>query len=143
MWIQTRPSQILPLGFGMLNRKLVVYSGGAYAANERSFSAFDPVTKKNNYGIKPHPSFEFKFTINFYSLITGTTENNHVHFIVGIFYEYNHFSEIGQAEKDFLLYDENETKRLPVNSMGVGRCQFASCKYGDDVYVCGGKYFIQ
>ena len=55
---------------GMFNRKLVVYSGGAYAANEHSFTAFDPVTKKNYYGIKPHPSFEFKFRINFYSLIT-------------------------------------------------------------------------
>ena len=55
---------------GMFNRKLVVYSGGAYASKEHSFTAFDPVTKKNYYGIKPQPSFEFKFRINFYSLIT-------------------------------------------------------------------------
>lgn len=122
---------------GMFNRKLIVYSGGAYAANERAFTAFDPVTKKNYYGIKPHPSFDFKFRIDYYSLVT--TDNNNIYFIGGIFYENYHFSVTGEAEKDFFLYDEKESKWLPMKPMGVARCQFAACNYGNEVFVCGGK----
>ncbi|XP_062569949.1 kelch-like protein 40a [Saccostrea cucullata] len=124
---------------GMYNRKLIIYSGGAYTAEERSFTAFDPVTKKNYYGIKPHPSFDFKFRIDYFSLVT--TDNNNIYFIGGIFYENYHFSDTGQAVKDFLLYDEKESKWLAQKPMGVARCQFAACNYGDEVYVCGGKSF--
>lgn len=122
---------------GMYNRKLIVYSGGANSADERSFTAFDPISKKNYYGIKPYPSFDFKFRIDYFSLVT--TENNNIYFIGGIFYENYHFSETGPAEKHVFLYDEKKSKWLSRKPMGMARCHFAACSYGNEIYVCGGK----
>jgi hypothetical protein len=66
----------------MLCRDLIIFSGGSFGEKDRAFTAYDPVSMKNYYGLKHHPTFDLKYRIDFYQLIT--LNKNEVYFIGGI-----------------------------------------------------------
>ena len=122
---------------GMFNRSMLIYTSGANGRDERSLTAFDPRTMKNYIGVKPHPTFDFKFKIDFYNLIA--TPDNRLYFLGGIFYDDHHFEDNGSALNEVYEYkikDIRWEKRAPMN---VRRCHFSSCCHGNNIFVTGGK----
>ncbi|KAK3587861.1 hypothetical protein CHS0354_019732 [Potamilus streckersoni] len=122
---------------GMYNRKMIVFAGGAFGPNERSFGAFDHQTKFNYFSIKPHPTFDFKYKIEFYQLVT--TDENEIFFIGGIFFESYHFQDSGPALADVFQYSMKDVKWLKRSSMNYPRCCFSASCTGSRIYVMGGK----
>ncbi|RUS72233.1 hypothetical protein EGW08_020006 [Elysia chlorotica] len=122
---------------GMHSRNMIVFSGGAFSPNDRSFCCFDPVTLQSFYSIKHHPTFDFKFKLDFYRLLV--TENNDIYVLGGIFYDDYHFeSGGGLAKGNVLVYSEQNGKWEDCASMDVPKCAFGACCYKDKIYVFGG-----
>ncbi|XP_021366971.1 kelch-like protein 41 [Mizuhopecten yessoensis] len=122
---------------GMFSRNLIVFSGGAYGPTERSFTAHDPETRKNYVGIKPHPTFDFKFKLDYSQLITVLRK--YIYFLGGIFYENYHFEDAGPALDTVYLYDQKTSSWVPRAHMLFPRCAFSAAAEGTKIYVTGGK----
>ena len=122
---------------GMFNRSMIIYTSGANSREERSLTTFDPVTMKNYIAVKPHPTFDFKFKIDFYNLIV--TPNNRIYFLGGIFYDDHHFEDNGPALADVFEYNIKDMKWERRAPMNIRRCHFSSCCHGNAIYVTGGK----
>ncbi|XP_069111573.1 kelch-like protein 41 isoform X2 [Argopecten irradians] len=122
---------------GMFSRNLIVFSDGAFGPTERSFTAHDPVTRKNYLGIKPHPTFDFKFKLDFYQLVT--VMRKYVYFLGGIFYENHHFEDAGPALNTVYLYNQKSSSWVPCANMLFPRCAFSAAVDGTRIYVTGGK----
>ncbi|KAJ8313496.1 hypothetical protein KUTeg_008057 [Tegillarca granosa] len=123
--------------YGMYNRKMIIFSGGANASSERSFTAYDPITKRNYFGVKQHPSFDFKYKIDYFSVVV--TEDNSIYFLGGIFYDNHHFEDAGSALDQVFMYDQKKATWLKRKSMMSPRCAHASCSSENNIYVLGGK----
>lgn len=123
---------------GMHKKQLIVFSGGADKRENRSLTAYDPITKKNYSGIKHHPTFDFKFKIDHYELITL---DNSIYFLGGIFYEDYHFDVGGTALEDVLMFDWKSTSWVNRPPMPTARCCFSVCSYENTIFAIGGKAF--
>ena len=122
---------------GMHSRKMIVFSGGAYSPRDRSFCCFDPVTLQSFYSIKHHPTFDFKFKLDFYRLLV--TENNEIYILGGIFYDDYHFeSGGGTAKGNVLVYSQQNGKWQDCASMDVPKCAFGACYFEGKIYAFGG-----
>ncbi|XP_060604337.1 kelch-like protein 41 isoform X2 [Ruditapes philippinarum] len=122
---------------GMFNRNMIIFSGGTVDKNGRSLTAFDPITLKNYIGIKPHPTFDFKYKIDFYQLVT--TADNSLYFIGGIFYDDHHFEDAGQALSEVYKYDSKVVCWERKTDMSKPRCCLSAAVLDNTVFVIGGK----
>lgn len=122
---------------GMFNRHLLVFSGGSIDKHERSLTAFDPVTLKNYIGVKPHPTFEFKFKIDFYQV--ATTADNNLYFIGGIYYDDHHFEDAGPALEDVYMYNMKTVAWERRSPLRKPRCCFSVAVRDNAIFVIGGK----
>ena len=122
---------------GMFNRSMIIFSGGGNSQDERSLTAFDPVTMKNYLAVKPHPTFEFKHKVDHFNLIV--TPDNRIFFLGGIFYDDQHIENNGPALDDVYEYKIKETKWEKRAPMNIKRCLFSSCCHSNCIYVTGGK----
>lgn len=122
---------------GMFSRNLIVFSGGAFGPTQRSFTSHDPETRKNYVGIKPHPTFDFKYKLDYSQLLTVLRK--YVYFLGGIFYENHHFEDAGPAMDTVYLYDQRSSSWVQRRSMMSPRCAFSATVDGTKIYVTGGK----
>ncbi|KAL5007173.1 hypothetical protein ScPMuIL_015979 [Solemya velum] len=123
---------------GMHKKQLIVFSGGANKRDNRSLTAFDPITKMNYSGIKHHPTFDFKFKIDHYELITL---GNSIYFLGGIFYEDYHFDVGGTALEDAFVFDWKSISWVKKPPMPTARCCFSACCFENLIFAIGGKGF--
>lgn len=124
---------------GMFKRNVLIFSGGADSFGDRSFTCYDPEAKKSYYAVQPHPSFDFKFKIDWYKLVM--TAKNEIFCIGGIFYDDYHFHiEGGHASSGVFVYNENARRWQKCSSMPSGRCAFGVCSYKDYIYLFGGYH---
>lgn len=123
--------------YGMFNRNMLVFSGGTTEKNTRSLTAFDPITLKNYVGVTPHPTFDFKYKIDFYQLVS-TTDNN-LYFLGGIFYDDHHFEDAGNALNEVYKYNTKSMSWEPRASMNKPRCCFSVTVKGKVIFAIGGK----
>ncbi|XP_052222377.1 kelch-like protein 41a isoform X2 [Dreissena polymorpha] len=122
---------------GMFNRPMLVFSSGADSFDNRSLTAFDPVSFKNYTGIVPHATFDFKFKISYYQLVT--VANSDVYFIGGIFYDNYHLEDSGQALNDVFWYDIKSVRWERKSSMKTRRCCFSTTVINENIFAIGGK----
>ncbi|KAK3101674.1 hypothetical protein FSP39_005379 [Pinctada imbricata] len=122
---------------GMYNRKLIVFSGGTESADDRSLTAFDPATRKNYCAVKPHPTYEYKYKLEHYSLVC--VNDSVLYFLGGIFFDNYHFQSTGEALQDVYRYDQRDLKWSKIKQMICKRCALSACAYGEEIYVVGGK----
>ncbi|XP_045170168.2 kelch-like protein 40 isoform X2 [Mercenaria mercenaria] len=122
---------------GMFSRKMLVFSGGTVDKNGRSLTAFDPFTFKNYTGVKPHPTFDFKYKIDYYQLVV--TSDNSLYFLGGIFYDDHHFEDAGQALSEVYKYDTQAVLWERKTDMCKPRCCFSASVLENTVFVIGGK----
>lgn len=121
---------------GMFNKSLLIFSGGAGSESDRSFTAFDPETKKNYYSIKHHPTFDFEFKIDHFRL--AVTQENGIYFLGGIFFDHYHFDEHGSAMATVMQYVQREGSWKRCADMNSARCAMAVCCYDNKIFVFGG-----
>ncbi|GFN75671.1 kelch-like protein 41 [Plakobranchus ocellatus] len=125
------------LRLGMFSKNMIVFSGGAFSASDRAFCCLDPLSLQSFYSIKHHPTFDFKFKLDFYRLLV--TESNDIYFLGGIFYDDYHFeTNGGVAKNDVLVYNQKESKWLVCAAMNMPRCAFGACCFEEKLYVFGG-----
>ena len=122
---------------GMYNRTMIIFSSGANGKDERSLTAFDPRSMKNYTGVKPHNTFDFKFKVDHFKMVS--LRGNRLYFIGGIFYNDHHFEDNSSALKDVYQYNMKEIRWDKKTSMNIGRCCFSTAIYGNAIYVLGGK----
>jgi hypothetical protein len=122
---------------GMLCRDLIIFSGGSFGEKDRAFTAYDPVSMKNYYGLKHHPTFDLKYRIDFYQLIT--LNKNEVYFIGGIFHDKYRFSEYGEALRNCYKYEQRISSWMACESLIIPRCAFSACSSENFIFVSGGK----
>ena len=122
---------------GMFNHPMMIFSSGANSREERSLTAFDPITFKNYVALSPHSTFDFKFKVDYFKLTV--TADNRIYFLGGIFYDDHHFENSGFALADVYEYRLKEIKWEKRAAMNIKRCLFSSCCHGNSIYVTGGK----
>ncbi|XP_063424121.1 kelch-like protein 38 isoform X1 [Mytilus trossulus] len=122
---------------GMLCRDLIVFSGGANGEHERSFTAYDPETRKNYFGLKHHPTFDLKYRIDYFKIVT--VQENETYFIGGIFHDNYRFSESGEAMRNVYKYDQRLSVWTACDNLITARCAFSACCHGHCLFVSGGK----
>ncbi|XP_046565746.1 kelch-like protein 41 [Haliotis rubra] len=116
--------------------KMLIFSGGGMSEEQRAFSCFDPSTGKNYMGAKHHPTFDFKFKVDYYKLITNN--QNQIYFMGGIFYDDYHLEEQGLARDSVYQYQMKDRTWTPCHPMITARCAFAACAVEERVFVFGG-----
>lgn len=122
---------------GMYQKPMLVFSSGTDRRDDRSLTSFDPVTFKNYVGVKPHPTFDFKFKIDYYQLVTVC--ENQIFFLGGIFYDDYHFEDAGSSLSDVYQYNIKIVKWEKRANMQTPRCCFAVAVVGRNIYAVGGK----
>ncbi|KAK7488296.1 hypothetical protein BaRGS_00020455 [Batillaria attramentaria] len=121
---------------GMFNKVLLIFSGGAGSESERSFTAYDPDTKKNYLSIRHHPTFDFKFKIDHYRLVVN--RDNWIYFVGGIFFDNYHFDEHGEAMATVLRYVQRDGTWKLCTPMNSARCAMAVCTMENKIFAFGG-----
>ncbi|XP_067649785.1 kelch-like protein 41 [Haliotis asinina] len=121
---------------GMFRKEMLIFSGGGKSEEQRAFSCFDPSTRKNYMGAKHHPTFDFKFKVDYYKLVTNN--QNQIYFLGGIFYDDYHLEEQGLAQDSVYQYQMKDRTWKPCHPMTSARCAFAACAVEERVFVFGG-----
>ncbi|XP_046350068.2 kelch-like protein 41 [Haliotis rufescens] len=121
---------------GMFRKQMLIFSGGGKSEAQRAFSCFDPTTGKNYLGVKHHPTFDFKFKVDFYQLVTNN--QNQIYFIGGIFYDDYHLEEQGMAQDSVYQYQQKDRTWKLCHPMNTARSAFAACAVEERVFVFGG-----
>lgn len=122
--------------YGMFNRTMLVFSGGTVDEGTRSLTTFDPLTFKNFTGVQPHPTFDFKFKIDFYQLVTA---DDRLYFLGGIYYDEHHFEDYGKALAEVYRYNMKSAVWDRMQNMIHPRCCFTATSIGEQIFVIGGK----
>ncbi|XP_050419429.1 kelch-like protein 40 [Patella vulgata] len=121
---------------GMFTRKMLIFSGGTIHENTRSFTCFDPDTRKNYIGIEQQPTFDSQFKVDYFKLIVAKDAT--ILFLGGILYDKQKLDEHCAALTTVYKYAQQERSWLTCSPMQQGRCSFAVCSYHGRVYVLGG-----
>ncbi|KAL4222931.1 hypothetical protein ACF0H5_018972 [Mactra antiquata] len=122
--------------YGMFNRAMLVFSGGTVEEGCRSLTTFDPLTFKNFTGVQPHPTFDFKFKIDFYQLVSA---NGQLFIFGGIHYDDHHFADHGKALAEAYCYNMKCNVWDRVQDMVHPRCCFSATPLNEKIIVIGGK----
>ncbi|WAQ94666.1 KLH40-like protein [Mya arenaria] len=123
--------------YGMFCKPMLIFSGGGNTREERSLTAFDPVSHKNYIGVTPHPTFDFKCKVDHFQLVT--VDMNKIYFLGGIFFDNHHMEDHGQALNEVLRYNMKKAKWESMKGMQVSRCCFSATVVGKNIYTIGGK----
>ncbi|GFR97854.1 kelch-like 40 [Elysia marginata] len=92
------------------------------------------------YSIKHHPTFDFKFKLDYYKLLV--TENNEIYLLGGIFYDDYHFeSGGGVAKADVFVYSQQNNRWQDCAPMDIPKCAFGACYFEGKIFAFGGYTF--